>query len=169
MLRGVTPEMLVWWFRNLEGDIVIDGRSRSRYRAWHPFDHVAVRYARRLPDGSIGPGARIHIREMFGARPENAIDVLATIERLDLGGFRHVDHVAGIPVGRMDYRFTRVAGGTLYENELVIGVGGRWGRLLEPVVRRAFPDRKGHAWIKHNVEEVGALENFLPELFATQR
>lgn len=169
VLRGVTPEMLLWWFQNLEGDVVVEGRRITRYRAWHPFDHVAVRYARRRPDGSVGPGARIHIREMFGALPENSIDVIATIERLDLGGFRHVDRVLGVALGRMDYRFTRVDGGTLYENDLVIGVGGRVGRRLEPLVRRLFPDRKGRAWLRHNVEEVGALENFLPELYASAR
>jgi len=48
VLRGVTPAMLVWWFRHLEGTIEVGGR-----------------YARRLPDGSVGPGAKIHIREAW--------------------------------------------------------------------------------------------------------
>ncbi len=165
VLRGVTPEMLLWWFGHLEGDMELEGRSVSRYRVWHPRDHVAVRYVRRLPDGSIGPGAQLHIQEFFDARPENKIDIIATITRLDVGGFHHVEHVAGIAAACMDYRFTRVDGGTLFENELVVGVAAPWARLVNPIVKRVFPDAKGHAWLRHNVEEVGSLEHFLPRLF----
>lgn len=68
VLRGVTPRMLVWWFSNLEGDIVLEGKKWPRYHIWHPVDHIAIRYARRRPDGTIGPGAQIHIREALGGR-----------------------------------------------------------------------------------------------------
>jgi hypothetical protein len=96
VLRGVTPAMLVWWFQHLEGDMLLGKEHVARYRVWHPRDHVAVRYARRRPDGAIGPGAQIHIREFFGARPENKIDTIATIERLDLDGFVHSEHMFGV-------------------------------------------------------------------------
>jgi DAPG hydrolase PhiG domain len=46
VLKGVTPTMLVWWFRHLEGDVEIEGRLLNRYRVWHPFDHVSARSAR---------------------------------------------------------------------------------------------------------------------------
>src|SRR4051812_14528689 len=55
-IRGVTPRMLVWWFKHLEGDIVYDGQRLNRYRVWHPYDHIAIEYDRRNPDGSIGVG-----------------------------------------------------------------------------------------------------------------
>src|SRR6185369_15268054 len=58
VLRGVTPAMLVWWFQHLEGTIELQGRSWPRYHIWHPVDHIAIRYARRRPDGSVGPGAQ---------------------------------------------------------------------------------------------------------------
>jgi DAPG hydrolase PhiG domain len=76
VVRGVTPRMLIWWFTHLEGDIKIAGRRVSRYRAWHPYDHVHVSYARRLPDGSVGPGALIHLREYLGANPRYGINVI---------------------------------------------------------------------------------------------
>ena len=41
------------------GRLEIGGRLLSRYRVFHPFDHCWARYVRRLPDGSIGPGAQI--------------------------------------------------------------------------------------------------------------
>ena len=36
-------------------------------------------------------------------------------------------------------------------------------RLVRP---RLFPDDKARAWLRHNVEEVGNFEFFLPELYA---
>jgi hypothetical protein len=170
LLRGVTPEMLVWWFQHLEGDMMVAGKPVNRYRAWHPRDHHSIRYARRLPDGSVGVGARIHICEFFGARPENKIDVVATIERLDTKGFVHSDHVLGVEMARMSYRFEAVAGGTLYENELVVGTTGVLGPWFNRRIRpRIFPDDKGRAWQLHNIEEVGAFEHFLPALYDSER
>jgi hypothetical protein len=164
ILRGVTPAMLVWWFQNLEGDMDVAGQRLSRYRVWHPRDHHSISYARRLPDGSIGPGAKIHIREFFAARPENKIDMVATIVRLDEGGFIHSDRVLSAEMARMSYTFKAVDGGTLYENDLVFGRKG--APLINGAVSSLmFPEKKGRAWLLHNIEEVGALENFLPALY----
>ena len=33
------------------------------------------------------------------------------------------------------------------------------------VAPRVFPKEKGQAWVKHNIEEVGAFETFLPQLY----
>ncbi len=41
--------------------------------------------------------------------------------------------------------------------------------LVRPLVRRfGFSNEKGRAWFRHNVEEVGMFENFLPELYHTE-
>lgn len=56
VIRGVTPKMLVWWFKHLEGDLVYDGRRLPRYRVWHPRDHVSIAYSRRnLGYGTLAP------------------------------------------------------------------------------------------------------------------
>ena len=169
VIRGVTPEMLVWWFSHLEGDVDINGVRYNRYRVWHPRDHVLNHYAKRLPDGSVGPGAVIHIVEMLGGNPDYTVDVFSVIEKLDEEGFRHVPHVHGIRVGVMDYSFERAAGGTLYRNSLTIGFKGLLGRFINPLIRRFVMDEKrGRAWILHNIEEVGNFESFLPRLFASE-
>jgi hypothetical protein len=31
-----------------------------------------------------------------------------------------------------------------------------------------FPEPKGRAWLKHSIEEMGSLENFLPEFYARE-
>jgi len=167
IVKGVTPRMLVWWFSHLEGDVEIAGQQVNRYRAWHPYDHVHASYARRLPDGSIGPGAAIRLREFLGADPRFDVDVVTDIERLDEEGYVHNPRIHGVSgLVRMEYRFARVADGTLYENRILIGSAGGWRRAISPLIERfAFDVAHGRAWLRHNVEEVGAFEHFLPTLY----
>lgn len=167
ILRGVTPRMLAWWFQNLEGTVRFGGRTYNRYRFWHPRDHVHASYAWRRPDGAVGPGAAIRLVENLGRDPRFRVDTTTRIERLDEGGFVHNPEFHGrAGLARMEYAFQRVPAGTLYENCLIIGVSSRWYPLVRPLVRRfVFGEAHGRAWLKHNVEEVGMFENFLPGLF----
>ena len=83
VLQGVTPRMLAWWFAHLDGDVEVDGRRINRYRVWHPYDHVHASYAKRLPDGSVGPGAMIRLKEVLGGNPNFVVDITTEIEKLD--------------------------------------------------------------------------------------
>jgi len=171
VLDGVTPAMLVWWFGHQDGDVEIEGRAIPRYRAWHPRDHVALRYARTPPRGH-GPGSVFHIHEVLGRDPRHVVDVLTDVVRLDEGGFAHRPRIHGISgLVRMDYTFERVAGGTRYRNSLTIGAPVPEAlRALNGAVRRlAFDEAHGRAWLLHNVEEVGNFEHFLPALYAKER
>jgi hypothetical protein len=170
VLRGVTPAMLAWWFANLEGNMTVAGKTVTRYRVWHPEDHIAIRYARRRPDGTIGPGAQIHIQEALGRRPGHQVDVVTTIEKLDETGFVHVLRQAGPEILRLQYAFTPVKDGTLYENSIVVGPDGPLARpVFNSLIRpHVFPDERARAWLKHNVEEVGNFEHFLPQLHASR-
>ena len=170
VLRGVTPAMLVWWFSHLEGDIVIDGQRVNRYRAWHPYDHVHASYVRRCPDGSIGPGAAIRLREYLGANSKYNVDTVTEIEKLDDEGYIHNPSLMGVSgLIRMEYTFTRVAEGTLYENRLLVGGLQGWRRLVTPLIQRFGFDRAhGTAWLRHNIEEVGLFEHFLPALYRAE-
>jgi hypothetical protein len=165
--RGVTPRMLAWWFANLEGDTVIAGRRVNRYRAWHPYDHVHASYAWRRPDGSVGPGAAIRLREFLNSDPRFPVDTVTIIEKLDEEGFVHNPLVLGVTgLVRLEYRFEPVAGGTRYINRLVIGGVDGWRRAVTPLLQRfGFPEARGRAWLRHNVEEVGMLEHILPPLY----
>jgi hypothetical protein len=69
----------------------------------------------------------------------------------------------------MDYQFSETPDGTFYRNSLTIGAAGLLGRVVNPLIRRfAFDEARGRAWIRHNVEEVGNLESFLPQLYASE-
>lgn len=166
-LRGVTPPMLVWWFQHLEGEMDYHGGRYTRYRVWHPRDHLAVEYSRRNPDGSIGVGSFIHLTEMLGANPRYLIDVHTEITKLDLEGFAHRPRFHGLRLARMDYTFAPLEQGTLYRNSLTIGGAGRaWWPVNRLIRASIFDERRGWAWIQHNIEEVGNFEAFLPELYS---
>lgn len=169
LLRGVTPRMLAWWFAHLEGAVVYAGRRLPRYRVWHPLDHVQVHCARRRPDGTVGVGAVIHLTEMLGGRADRLVDVHTTIVRLDEGGFAHRPHWFGLRAAAMDCRFEAVPGGTRCRSSLTVGFAGRWARPVNALIRRfVFGIAHGHAWVRHDVEEVGQLEAFLPALHAAE-
>jgi hypothetical protein len=43
------------------------------------------------------------------------------------------------------------------------------GPIVNPLIRAlAFDEARGRAWIKHNIEEVGNFEAFLPQLHAAE-
>jgi len=167
-LKGVIPKMLVWWFSHLEGDVEIEGRLLSRYRVFHPLDHCWVRYVRRSPDGSIGPGAQIQICEFIDRNPRYKTDVTATIEKLDETGFINNVVVAGLSIVRMEHDFHQIEGGTCFEHRLITPGNTKHSVFSRPVSALMFPNAKGHAWLKHAVEEMGTLENFLPQLYARE-
>lgn len=168
VIHGVTPEMILWWFRNMAGTMEIEGKPYPRYRVWHPRDHVGHRYVK-VPAGGAGPGAVFHIREVLARNPAWAVDVFTDVIRLDAGGFSHRPRFMGLHPVAMDYSFDRVPGGTLYRNSLVVGFAGKPRALNEFLVNTTFDEAHGRAWLLHNVEEVGNFEFFLPQLYARQR
>ncbi len=167
IVRGVTPRMIAWWFAHLEGDVLVGGRRINRYRAWHPYDHVHASYARRRPDGTVGPGARIRLREYLGANRKYEVDTITTIEKLDETGYIHNPSLHGIQgLVRMEYTFAPHPEGTVYHNRLLIGGVSGWRRAVTPLIARwGFDTAHGHAWLRHNIEEVGLFEHFLPALY----
>jgi hypothetical protein len=165
VLKSVTPQMLAWWFGHLEGDVQIQGRRFARYRVWHPLDHVYARYVRRAPDGSGGPGAQIALCEYLGRNPGYKIEAVSTIEKLDDTGFIHSVIRGGVRLARMEHVFTKTREGTRDENCLIVPGTPRLGPVTRLLLPWWFPDGKGQAWLSHSVEEMGTLENFLPELY----
>jgi hypothetical protein len=168
VIKNVTPAMLAWWYAHMEGDIEVQGRRFPRYRVWHPLDHVDARYVRRSHDGSVGPGAQIALCEFLGRDPHYKLEVVSTIEKLDDTGFIHNWIRSGVVLARMEHVFTKTGDGTRDENCLIIPGTPRLGPIAGLILPLLFPDDKGRAWIKHNIEETGYLENFLPTLYASE-
>ena len=108
---------------------------------------------------------RFTIVEAFGRDPSLRIKTRDHVDLLDESGLRLSGRVAGVEFFSLHHRFTREDDGTQYDSTMLVGVPGRFGRLVNPLLRRrVFGERHAQAWLKHNVEEVGLLEHLLPRL-----
>ena len=166
-LRGVTPPMLLDWFTHLDGTILYGGAVTDRYLAWHPLDHIRWELARPAPGGGSGEGARFHIVEQFGGRPEYRIDVVERVEKLDETGIRLVQRIAGTQIFQLEHTWSAGSDGAHYVSAMDIGARAA---LLTPtnlIAKMRFPDHMVQAWVRHNIEEVGQLEHLLPGLAAS--
>jgi hypothetical protein len=164
-LAGITPPMLLWWFRHIGDVITYAGEEMSGYLAWHPLDHIRWELARPARGGGADEGARFRIVEAFGRRAEFYVDSTETVEKLDETGIRLVRRLLGVPVFQLEHTWAACEEGTHYVS--VMDLGAR-SPLLVPVNRylttRVFPEPMAHAWVVHNIEEVGVLEHLLPEV-----
>ena len=166
-LAGVTPAMLLDWFTHLGETMTYGGRTVDRYRAWHPIDHIRWELWQPAPAGGAGEGARFHMVEAFGARREYLVEEIARVEKLDDTGIRLVLRTAGIPVFQLEHTWSAGTDGAHYVTVMDLGVRSSLLAPVNRVIRRRFPDDKAHAWVKHNIEEVGQLEYLLPQLLSS--
>ena len=169
VLKGVTPTMLLWWFTHIEGEMEHEGAPVPRYLVWHPLDHIDYRVLDRPPSGEIGAGVRFNIVEAFGRDPRYFVDTTDVVEKLDETGIVLSYNLLGrAQIFRLEHRFEAVPEGTLYRSQMLVGSDSAFGHLFfNRLVRpRFFPDHMGTAWLRHNVEEVGNFEHFLPALYA---
>jgi DAPG hydrolase PhiG domain len=167
LLKGITPEMVAWWFGNIGGDMEVAGLRLNRYLVWHPFDHIHWQLARPGSDGRASIGAKFRIVEAFARNPDFYIDITDTVTRLDLSGITLVGYRLSLEVSRLSHDFAAVDSGTRYVSTLTIGTASPALRaVLNPVIHKAmFTEAMGHAWLQHNVEEVGLLEHIIPQIY----
>lgn len=166
-IRRVTPQMITWWFHSIAGEMTIDGATYPRYLLWHPLDHIHWSLASPAPDGGVGVGARFHVVEAFGRNPEYLLDTVADVEQLDETGVVLTESKLGQEIVRLHHTWRPHPDGTKYDSHLIIGMESSLGQLFNRFARsRMFPEEMMWAWVKHNIEEVGNFEKFLPELYA---
>ena len=164
-LDQVTPEMLAWWYGHVPGTMRYAGAVWPRYLVWHPLDHIS--YDLKSPGQVVGPGARLHIKEALGRDPSNLVDLQVTVETVDQQFAIISKRVLGTSVVRLENEFESYHGGSNYTTRLTLGDTTLLGGLFLNGVAHtlAFPAPKLAAWIRHHIEEIGNLENFLPDLY----
>ena len=180
IVKGVTPAMLHWWFSRIDDMMEYQGQTYHRYRVWHPFDHIYYKDLSRAPDGTGSVGTRRHIVEAFGANKKYLINIIDRVEHLDDKGILLATEQGGISLGfgnvlaplpirlsTLEHQFFAVSNGTRYESRLLIGLDSSLGKwVVNPIVRPLFIGYEmAKAWLRHNIEEVGNYEFFLPELY----
>ncbi|MEO0472983.1 MAG: hypothetical protein AAF206_25420 [Bacteroidota bacterium] len=184
LLRGVSSEMIVWWFRhfvNLEVTLDdVEGYENTKvpaYWLWHPSDHISAQLKGVLGDNQTPiAGTKIHIQECMQYKkygfqfPVNNELTIFYCENDGWGMGKKVPLFGKMMSLRISFKDVYENGeiiGTHYHYEVVAGTHKKnllAGILNQKIVGRFTADF-WEAWITHNVIEVGAFENFLPALF----
>ncbi len=164
-LRGIDREMLLWWFQYFtELSVRVDGQVYPAYQIWHPNDHIKVKA---IPDPPLRAGKELFIDEAFQRRSAYRVKERARIHRLDRDGIELRVYKLGRPVMRLRHSFEEDSGGLLYRTRMLLGLEKG---VFKPLVNKVIVplnmnEAKIHAWLKHNVEEVGCFEHFLKKLY----
>ncbi|MEM8693861.1 MAG: hypothetical protein AAGG57_18525 [Pseudomonadota bacterium] len=186
LLRGVSAEMLTWWFRTftqlrvtLDNVPGYEAQTVPAYLLWHPSDHFNATLK-----GDTGPGGvpvvgstRIHIQEAMQYQTygwDYAVNAELTVAYVGDDGWamgRVLPLFGPAMMLRIHFRDVVEEGthlGVHYHYEIVIGVRGNdpLSRFINRQITRSFGPQFFEAWHTHNVIEVGTFEHFLPALYA---
>ena len=170
LLKGVTPEMVSWWYKNLAaGKATMQGTEYDFYQLFHLTEHGQTRVIEPATDGSkgMGVGALVYRQEKFGPfLSKGKGRVLA----FDQTGFTVSPVMGPLSFGKIEHHFEAKEEGTLYSVKSVLGSDAPViGPILSLYIRtKQFPPDVVQEWIRHQVEEVGSLPHFLPQLYQEQ-
>ncbi|WP_040785539.1 hypothetical protein [Nocardia pneumoniae] len=171
-IRGVTPEMMRWWFENLAATttwngIDFTGPRISHYHLWHHRDHISVTP---LSSGSAGGtnngfavGSSSRIDEQFNDFHDR-IHATVLTTRLDDEEFNFDLRALGRTVGHITHRYHQERTGLRFYAETVIGIDSGPQRILNLARPWAYSTRTAENWIRHNIEETGRSEHIIPIL-----
>lgn len=167
IINGVTPKMLLWWFQNIGGEMTYQGKAYPKYLVWHPGDHIRWSLAKTSSYKNIGVGSYFRIVEAFDRNMEFLVDSTEFVEKLDKTGIRLIKKVGGTKVFSLQHDFIKDGNSTIYKSEMFVGTNKKLiGKIFNYGIRPLFFSKQmATAWLKHNIEEVGNFEFFLPELF----
>jgi len=149
-LRGVTPEMLDWWWDNMDNDT---------YKLWNLQDHIALEW--QIPPSQVGhAGAILMACESISDRPAHIFHI-----RWEEPGaapipttYSHVNVGSPLAPGADDIPLSSAV--HEYE-EASYGTRMRCTFILPAVVRQQFLD----SLRKHTIAEMGRFPEFLPQLY----
>lgn len=174
VLSGVTPAMIVWWFKNFQEFpesrnaryVKYRGRKIPSFSFWHPFENIHCKIKKYGIGNSTGfsKGAEFEIEEKLG---DDNFSSRVHVDRIDESGLELSSYKGLIKIAEFKHYFIESLNGTIYESSAVIGSYiPVFGRFITSLVRNTyFTDKMSHAWIRHTVEEVGNFEKFLPSLY----
>lgn len=184
LLRGVSTEMLIWWFKNfpnLQITLVdVEGYENKKvpaYFLWHPSDHISVSLkGRRGPNNTAQAGSKIHIKEVMQYKKygiKYPVDQTVSVFYFENDGWgmgRKIPIIGTL-------LFLRISFKDVYDHEKLIGVqyhyevvaGTHKQNFIASKINNRILDHYQEefwdAWITHNTIEVGVFENFLPPIY----
>ncbi len=184
LLRGVTAEMIHWWFLHFANlRVLLDdvpgyaGQEVPAYLLWHPSDHESAHLLGDLgPGGVARAGAQIRIKEAmqyekYGLRfpVDQALDIFYCADDGWAMG-KSLPLIGKVMCLGISFRDVVENGehlGVHYHYEVVVGASGNnpLVRALNGRITGRYPPEFFEAWHLHNSIEVGTFENFLPALY----
>lgn len=163
---GVTPKMLSWWFQNIGGEMTYKGKTYLKYLVWHPKDHIHWSLTYKSANTGIGTGSYFRIVEALDRNMNFLIDSVELVEKIDETGIRLIRKIGSIEVFSLQHDFIQDGNNTIYKSKMSVGTNKVIGKVFNSFIRPLiFSNDMGLAWLKHNIEEVGNFELFLPELY----
>lgn len=167
ILKGITPKMVSWWYRNLaSGKATIDAKEYDYYHLFHLTEHGQTRVVGPATDGSegMGVGALVYRQERFGPYLSKGT---GRVESFSDNGFVVIPVMGPLSFGRIEHTFEAYPEGTLYRVKSILGSDAPIiGPLLTYYIRtKQFPPEVVQEWIRHQVEEVGSLPHLLPRIY----
>lgn len=184
LLRGVTTEMIYWWFKHFPKLSVklldisgYEGQKVPGYLLWHPSDHVSAQLKGKLgPKGTSRAGAKIHIKEVMQYEKyeqKYPVDQELTIYYCEKDGWCMgksiplIGPMMSLRISFKDvYQENKIIG-VHYHYEVVAG-SHKQNFIAQKITKKVvgnFGTEFWDAWLTHNTIEVGVFENFLPTLF----
>ena len=168
LLPGITPAMVAWFYRVLPiSTIEYQGLTYPLYHFFHPTEHGTIWIAEPASDGrpGMGQGAVVARDEWFGPYDSRGAARLTSFSE---AGMVAEAQVAGIQFATLQHNFTAADGGTRYRLEAHIGADvPLLGALLNLYLRtQVYHPDMVNEWLRHQVEEVGSLPFFLPQIYA---
>jgi hypothetical protein len=171
VLQGVTPKMLAWWYQNLAiGQAEFDDVMYTYYRLFHLSEHGQNRILEPSTDGSpsMGVGALVYRQETFGPYASKG---QARVLEFGPNGYLVAPVMGPFSLGLVKHTFELVAtGGTLYTVEIELGSDiPVLGYVLNKFIQmNQFSPPVITEWLRHQVEEVGSLVHYLPDLYTAE-
>ncbi len=185
LIRGVTSEMIHWWFQNfpnlkvtLEDTPGYEGHTVDGYLLWHPSDHCRAVLRGKVGAGGLAQaGAKIRIQEAmqhstYGMTyPADAELDIFYCENDGWAMGKSMPFLGKVMCLRIHYKDVIENGqiiGVQYHYEVVIGATGDnpLARFINRRIAGQYSPEFFAAWHLHNTIEVGTFENFLAPLFA---
>lgn len=184
LLRGVSAEMIEWWFLNFTRLTVrlrdvpgYEGQQVPAYWLWHPVDHMSAKLSGILgPGGVAQPGCSIRIREAmqydrFGWK--YPVDTQLKVFYMGPDGWamgKVLPLIGPVMMLRINFKDVSEDGqqiGVHYHYEVIVGATGNHpvARFINRRITGEYGPEFFAAWQRHNVIEVGTFENFLPALY----
>lgn len=188
LLRGVTSQMIHWWFLNFTRLTVrlvdvpgYENQNVPAYLLWHPIDHLSADLSGALaPQGHPKAGTKIHIREAMQYDKygwKYPVDNALTVYYVGSDGWamgKSLPVIGPVMMLRIHFKDVHEADrclGVHYHYEVVIGASGNSpvSRFINQRITHAFSPEFFEAWQLHNVIEVGTFESFLPALYQQRK